>query len=119
MSTLRLSAMLFLVLLLSSACSTATSLGGGRSGSVDVMVTTTGVDIDPDGYTISLDAVQRSVPVNGSVSFTGLLAGIYGVSITDVAANCSVANSTSRTAPVVIGPPVEIGFDVTCQAMPE
>jgi hypothetical protein len=99
------------------ACSTSTSLGD-TTGSVEVTVTTTGVDIDPDGYTVSLDTDQRAVPVNGTVNFIGLLAGIYGVTISDVAANCAVAGSTVQTAPVTIGPPVKITFTVTCTAAP-
>jgi hypothetical protein len=103
-----------LAVLVYAACSTSTT-PGGNTGSVDVTVATTGEDIDSDGYTVTLGTDERPIAVDGSVTFTGLEAGIYAVTLGDVAENCDVAGSNPVSAPVVLGPPVEIGFAVECE----
>jgi len=102
-----------LAVLVYAACSTSTT-PGGSTGSVDVTVATTGEDIDSDGYTVTLGTDERPIAVDGSVTFAGLEAGIYAVTLGDVAENCDVAGSNPVSAPVVFGPPVEIAFAVAC-----
>src|SRR5256886_5124812 len=45
---------------------------GGGTGSLTVTTSTTGSDLDPDGYTVTLDGAATSQPTatNGSGSFT-------------------------------------------------
>lgn len=108
-------ALLFAVLAL-GGCSTSTG-PGGNTGSVEVTTTTTGEDIDPDGYTVTVGIDQRPIGVNATVTFSGLQTDIYAVTLGDVADNCEIDGSNPRSAPVVIGPPVEIDYVVTCVAI--
>src|SRR5213078_4368995 len=64
---------------------------GGGTGSLTVTTSTTGSDLDPDGYTVTLDGGATSQPIatNGSVSFTGP-AGDHTVALSGMAGNCTV-----------------------------
>lgn len=74
-----------------------------QPGSLLVTVSTTGATIDPDGYTIDVNGVERrEVAVNGSIEIPSLVAGEHSVGITGVAANCRPAPPLSRT--VLIAP---------------
>src|SRR5947207_1062063 len=77
---------------------------GGGTGSLTVTTSTTGSDLDPDGYTVTLDGGATSQPIatNGSVSFTGP-AGDHSVALSGVAANCTVSGANPRTATVPSG----------------
>src|SRR2546421_6367896 len=54
------------------ACGSSESTGPS-TGSVEVVATTTGADLDPDGYAVAVDGGGGlSLPVNGTVTFTQL-----------------------------------------------
>ncbi len=90
---------------------------GLLTGDLTIATTTTGSSLDPDGYTITLDLLQsRTVATNGSVTFSGVLAGPHVVAISGVAGNCSVSGGTTRTAIVPLGGTVSVQFSVTCAA---
>jgi hypothetical protein len=62
-------------------------------GAVDVTVSTTSadVDIDPDGYALSVDGgAGRAVGVNAHVTIDALRAGNHLVRLDGMASNCSV-----------------------------
>src|SRR5439155_1994954 len=67
---------------------------GGGTGSLTVTTATSGAsgDLDPDGYTVSVDggAASQPIPDNGSVTFTGP-AGDHTVALSGVAGNCTVS----------------------------
>ncbi len=108
--------------LLASACRDAAGPGkdpsaslGLLTGDLTVATTTTGSSLDPDGYTITLDLLQsRTVATNGSITFSGILAGPHVVAISGVAGNCSVSGGTTRTVLVPLGGTVRVDFSVTC-----
>jgi hypothetical protein len=100
---------------LASACDDDPS--GPDTGTIDVTVATTGEDIDPDGYTVSLDGGgAQAVTVNGSVDFTSVEAGQHVVLLAGVAANCTVAGDNPRTVTVTEGGTTTVAFSVTCVA---
>jgi len=115
-STRTIGSLFMLSLLALGACST--SPDGSDFGSVTVTTTTTGEDLDPDGYTITLGTDERPIGIDATITFTGLETDVYAVTIGDVADNCDVVNPSSRTrsAPVILGPPVEIDYQVVCVA---
>jgi hypothetical protein len=81
-----------------------------------VSVETTGLDVDPDGYRVIVDGVDRGgLPVTGSL-FTPLEAGDRTIVLTGIEANCSVEGTASRTLPVVRGQVQGVEFAVTCTA---
>ncbi len=92
---------------------------GGGTGSLTVTTATSGAsgDLDPDGYTVSVDggAASQPIPDNGSVTFTGP-AGDHTVALSGVAANCSVGGANPRTVTVPSGGTVSTTFSVTCAA---
>ncbi len=89
------------------------------TGDLTVSVTTTGVDTDPDGYSVTVDGDGgRAIDVGGSVTVAALTAGNHVVGLAGVAGNCTVAGDNPRTVPVPAGAVAEAGFSVVCTALP-
>jgi TolB protein len=105
---------------------TITALSGGRTGSsavtvlapptgsIEVIATTTGLDLDADGYLASVGANSRALAVNGTVRFDGVAPGVYQVALQGVAANCTVAGGNSQSVAVTVGVTTQARFDVHC-----
>ena len=89
------------------------------TGTIQVNISTTGADPDPDGYLATLDGSgpTLAVPVGGSALFSDVPAGTHSVAITGIAANCS-ADAASKSATVTAGATATVAFDVTCTAIP-
>jgi len=90
------------------------------TGSITVTTSTTGLDLDLNGYTVTVDdTIYQSIPTNSNgVTFSGLSAGNHPVVLSGVASNCSVTGGNSRTANVTAGDTTPIAFSVTCTAIP-
>ena len=89
------------------------------TGDLNVTTSTTGSNLDPDGYTVTLDGTDsRSISNNGSVTYTGLSAGSHSVTLSGAAANCTVSGGTSRTVTVSAGATASTSFAVSCAAAP-
>lgn len=85
------------------------------SGGVLVTVNTTGTDIDPDGYTVTLDGgATQSVPPSGSVTFGPIPAGDHSVALSAIAPNCAVSAANPQTVTVPAGGTASADFPVTC-----
>jgi len=85
------------------------------TGAVEVMASTTGVDIDPDGYLVTVDGSQsQSIGVDGSVTFSDVTAAEHLVTLTGLAPNCSVGGDNPRTLTVPAGGTAQTAFAVTC-----
>jgi len=87
------------------------------NGSLTVTASTTGSNLDPDGYIVSVDGGAASQPIatNGSVTFTGP-AGDHTVELSGVAANCTVGGANPRTVTVPAGGTASTTFAVSCAA---
>jgi PKD repeat protein len=89
------------------------------TGDLTVSAVTTGSDLDPDGYTVTVDGGQsQSLGVNASVTYSGLTAADHSVEISGVASNCTVTNANPQTASVPAGATAQVTFDITCAALP-
>src|SRR5207249_3258719 len=90
---------------------------GPTTGSLSVTTATSGAsgDLDPDGYSVSVDGGAASAPVadEGSVPCTGP-AGDHTVALSGVAGNCSVSGANPRTVTVPSGGTVSTTFSVSC-----
>jgi len=86
------------------------------TGDLTVTTTTGGAGTDPNGYTVSVDGVTKSITVNGSVTYNGLTAGNHPVGLSDVASNCVVSGQNPRTVAVSAGNTAQTSFAVTCTA---
>jgi Tol biopolymer transport system component len=84
-------------------------------GAIRVTSATTGVDLDPDGYSVSVDG-GAGVPIgaNGAITISGLQPGAHTVRLDGVAANCDVTNLNPQTVSVTSGETAEVAFAVTC-----
>lgn len=89
----------------------------GGTGSISVTTSTTGVNLDPDGYTVEIFGFGSSrIDTNGTVVVPGLAPGEYEVRLSDLAPNCSWAPSLNavQVATVSAGSAAQVTFDVTC-----
>src|SRR5439155_798550 len=102
------------------AAETATTdfnVGCASVGSLVVGTNTTGVDLDADGYTVSVDGSNQPIVTNASVTVTAP-AGANPVALSGVAANCTVSEANPQTAAVPAGGAATTTFTVTCGAPP-
>src|SRR6266516_95218 len=89
------------------------------TGSIRVTTATTGADLDPDGYTVRVDAgADWPGPVNGATIIANLPAGDHTVELGGVAPNCAVDGANSRTVTVTAGAMTEVAFADKCAAVP-
>src|SRR5437899_2160332 len=87
------------------------------TGRLTASASTTGSNLDPGGYTATVDGgASQSVATNGSVTFTGLSAGGHSVALSGVAANCSVSGANPQTVSVPAGGTATASFTVSCAA---
>ncbi len=88
------------------------------TGGLELTLSTTGRDLDPDGYTVTVDAGNPlAVPPNGSVSIPDLAPGVHTVSLAGLASNCAL----TTPAPLEVTVPGAAGavanVEVTCTAI--
>jgi len=88
---------------------------GPTTGSILVSLVMSGPDRDADGCTVAVDSGStQQVNAGATAAFSGLSAGPHEVAIADVAANCWVEGSTSRSVIVVAGEVARDTFEVVC-----
>jgi hypothetical protein len=88
---------------------------GRGTGDLTVNTSTSGLSLDLNGYTVTVDGTQsQAVGINGSVTFTGLTAGSHSVALAGVAVNCTVSGSNPRSVDVPAGATASTTFSVTC-----
>jgi hypothetical protein len=85
------------------------------TGSLRVTTTTTGTNLDLDGYTFSVDggAVQQ-IASNATLSVENLLAGSHTVALAGVAEGCVLDGSHSRPVNLTSGATAEVVFAIRC-----
>src|SRR5437867_2687697 len=89
------------------------------TGDLTVTTNTSGSNLDPDGYTVTVDGGSpQAIGINASVTYTSLAAGNHTVAISGVAANCSVSGGTSHTVSVPSGSTATTTFTITCTTPP-
>jgi hypothetical protein len=86
------------------------------TGTIQITTATSGINSDPDGYRIKLDNGEPGleIPASGSASFAAVPAGLHTVTLSEIAANCSVSSGTAETVTVQAGATAQINFAVTC-----
>jgi hypothetical protein len=90
---------------------------GPTTGNLTVTAATTGAaaDLDPDGYTVTVNGGNtRTIPVNGSTTYTEVPPGSYSVALNGVAGNCAVSGANPRTVTVTAGGTTGTNFAVSC-----
>src|SRR6266513_965599 len=88
------------------------------TGSLTVSTTTTGANLDPDGYTFAVDGgTPQPIGISATIPLTGIPSGSRTVVLAGVAGNCTVANGPSRTVIVPPGGTATAAFAVSCAAL--
>jgi Tol biopolymer transport system component len=89
----------------------------GRTG-VRIITTTTGLDLDPDGYGIVVDGTNaRAISVNDTV-FILLDPGSRTIALTGLEPNCAIEGPGLRTISILDTEVTPIEFVVECSAAP-
>jgi Tol biopolymer transport system component len=85
------------------------------TGTIQVVTSTTGSNLDPDGYTYSVDsAAVRSIGINTTVTVGKFKLGNHSVLLGGVASNCTISGSNPRVVNVTENTTVQAVFSVTC-----
>ena len=87
-------------------------------GTLRVTVSTSGADVDTDGYQVSIDQSGTVLQLgsNGSVTFSGVKVGTYQVTLSGVAPNCVLDGGPSNVAVLSSGIATDVSLHVTCSA---
>ena len=91
---------------------------GILNGLIEVTIATSGVDPDPNGYTLATGNLQLQAPVNGTATFLSVPPGTHVLQLAGVASNCSPSSGSQRTVTVTAGgaqrDTARTQFDVAC-----
>jgi hypothetical protein len=88
------------------------------TGEVTFTSTTTGEDIDPDGYLISYDqGLVFELDRNSSRRLIHVPPGDHTLEIFDVEPNCALTGSATRPVSIAAGQVLPISVDVVCTAV--
>lgn len=99
------------------ACSDAGGpTGPATAGAIEVRVTTAGLALDPDGYTLILDAAPATtIGPQATRLLEGLSAGPHTVALSGLANNCAIYGSNPVVVQVRAGATTATAIVVTCQ----
>lgn len=92
------------------------------SGDLIVLVSTTGAELDANGYLISVDGAEgERVAINDTLSQTGLEEGTHEVDISDIESNCFTTGDfpNPRTVEVSPGETATIEYNISCEGTNE
>lgn len=93
-------------------------LGCGSWGGLFVTTNTTGVDLDADGYTVTVDGgANQVIAANGSVTFTQLYANSHTIALSGLSENCTLSGSNSRAVTIAAGKTGSLTFSASCTPM--
>lgn len=92
------------------------------TGTLIVEITTTGADVDTDGYTLTINAGDAiRTDVNDTITRSGLEEGEYEVLLGDIETNCYLTQDlpNPRTAFVEAGATTRVNYVITCEGVNE
>jgi hypothetical protein len=89
------------------------------SGSLKITTATTGLEPDPDGYSLAIDAgATQAIGQNTTTTVTNVAAGAHQVRLSKVANNCKVGGSNPRPVTIAAGVTTQVSFTITCVLLP-
>jgi hypothetical protein len=90
---------------------------GPTTGTLEISVSTSGANQDPDGYTLLLDGSESGpIGLNATTPLAGVPAGSHSVGLAGIAVNCRVAGDNPRPVIVPAGEMARASFSITCTA---
>ena len=88
------------------------------AGLVQIVTTTTGSDIDPDGFALLFDGTDRGpIGANATSSVTDATPGTHTIGLTGIAANCQISGENPRAIEVGAGGTAQVAFALACTAV--
>ncbi|HXI63149.1 MAG TPA: Ig-like domain-containing protein [Gemmatimonadales bacterium] len=93
------------------------------TGKIEVTTATTGADVDPDGYGVTLQgdtthgtsgSTTLPIGVNGKVTFSDVRPGTYSLLLGGAAVNCPIASQNPRGVTVTAGGNAQVAFQIAC-----
>ncbi len=88
---------------------------GPSTGWVWIATTTTGGNLDPDGYAVTVDrGTAQAIADNATLTIAQISAGNHQLTLTGVASNCAVGGLNPRTVTVAAGDTTATDFAVRC-----
>jgi len=86
-----------------------------KNGILEITTNTAGIDLDPDGYLITIDTgEQRVMDSNDVVTFSDLPAGNYDIELSGVSVNCRRGVVYTRNVNVTDGQTTAETFNLNC-----
>ena len=108
------------ILLLAAGLATAACQDGERpseaTGEVRVSVTTTGLDLDLNGYRVMVEGADRGGISSNGTTLIRLDPGTRSFALASMEANCRVDGPDSRHVTVAEDELAQVGFTVVCTA---
>jgi Tol biopolymer transport system component len=104
-----------LLILTVAACS-GEGINGPTTGSMEITSVTRGEPVDPDGYTIAIDARRESLPANATITVADIALGQHQLELLGVAPNCVLSGDNPRS--VTLSPEVtlRLTLEISCGA---
>jgi hypothetical protein len=91
------------------------SLASAGGGTLEIVASTSGAELDPDGYAVSLDGVfEAAIGADATLRLDHVEPGAHTVELAGVAANCSLAGENPRAVSITPGDTTPVRFQVTC-----
>lgn len=99
------------------ACS-GDEIAAPTEGTILVTTSTTGSDLDPDGYAVAVDdRPEQGVEIRDTLAISNLSPGEHNVTLTGVTQNCTLGGAGRRNVDVVPGDTVKVTFRITCESL--
>ncbi len=84
-------------------------------GILEITTTTTGSDIDADGYSIRIDGgVTQGIAASATLRMIDVGSGTHTVLLAGLALNCTVSEANPQTVTLTPGDTARVAFTVTC-----
>lgn len=93
------------------------SVNSPGTATLEITTTTTGVEPDPDGYIVQVDAgTEQSIGTSGTLQLPSVADGDHTVLLAGLASNCTVEGENPRSVSLAPGQTATVGFSVICAA---
>ena len=90
---------------------------GPVTGTIEVVVSSSGPGTDPDGVRVVVDgSFSRSLALDGTALIEAMATGEHEVRLEALAGNCDAEGGLSQEVSVAAGDTTRIGFEVRCES---
>lgn len=88
---------------------------GPGEGALEIIASTTGAALDPDGYFLMVDnGAPRSLEPTSAITVAALSPGPHTVQLAGITASCVLDGENPRTVEIAAGETASVRFDITC-----